>query len=151
MSELRIAYAVGEENLPAQEFIEMVNQVWPGDYDVERTRQALNATLNITARANGRLIGCVRVLTDGYFFGTITEILVIPEFQRCGVGSELLRLVREHTPTSLYFGAQPGKEAFYEKNGFQRGMQSFALSKKRGEQDILHGKGGNSAFTKRKI
>ena len=61
-------------------------------------------------------MGCLRILTDGYFFGTITELLVLPEYQRQGIGSRLLSLAKENTPTILYFGAQPGIEAFYEKN-----------------------------------
>ena len=27
----------------------------------------------------------------------------------------------------LYFGAQPGIEAFYEKNGCQKSLQSYAI------------------------
>lgn len=50
----------------------------------------------------------MRILTAGYFFGTITELLVLPEYQKQGVGSKLLELAKENTPTMLYFGAQPG-------------------------------------------
>ncbi|MBR2790124.1 MAG: GNAT family N-acetyltransferase, partial [Eggerthellaceae bacterium] len=64
-------------------------------------------------------------------FGTITELLVLPEYQRRGIGSHLLQLAREHTPTMLFFGAQPGVEAFYEKNGCTRGFPSFVIEKKR--------------------
>lgn len=41
-------------------------------------------TICLTARDNGTLVGCLRILTDGYFFGTITELLVLPEYQRPG-------------------------------------------------------------------
>lgn len=54
---------------------------------------------------------------DGYFFGTITELLVMPEYQKHGIGSRLLQLAKEASPTMLYFGAQPGVDPFYEKNG----------------------------------
>ena len=53
------------------------------------------------------------------------ELLVLPEYQGQGVGSCLLRLAREHTPTLLYFGAQPGQEGFYEKNGCRRSLPSY--------------------------
>ena len=33
-------------------------------------------TINITAYENEALIGCLRILTDGYYFGTITELLL---------------------------------------------------------------------------
>ena len=41
--------------------------------------------------------------------------------------SRLLQLAGIHTPTLLYFGAQPGAEAFYEKNGCRRNLPSFTL------------------------
>ena len=109
-------YKINDRKLAASTFIPFVNQIWQGDYDMERTQTALSKTLNITAYDKKRLVGCLRILTDGYFFGTITELLVLPEYQKQGVGSKLLELAKENTPTILYFGAQPGIEAFYEKN-----------------------------------
>ena len=88
-------------------------------------------TINITAYDNEVLIGCLRILTDGYYFGTITELLVLPEYQKQGVGSKLLQLAKDNTPTMLYFGAQPGIEKFYEKNGCKRSLQSYAIEKER--------------------
>ena len=104
-----------------------MNQVGPGDYDPARTEEALGRTICLTARDNGTLVGCLRILTDGYFFGTITELLVLPGYQGRGIGSRLLRLAREHTPTLLYFGAQPGLERFFETNGGPRSLQSYQI------------------------
>ena len=124
-------YIVDDKALTASDFVAFVNRVWPGNYDCARTWDALNRTLNITAYDGDVLVGCLRILSDGYFFGTITELLVLPEYQRRGIGSHLLQLAREHTPTMLFFGAQPGVEAFYEKNGCTRGFPSFVIEKKR--------------------
>ncbi|WP_138303109.1 MULTISPECIES: GNAT family N-acetyltransferase [Eubacteriales] len=123
-------YVVDDRKLTASVFLDFVNQVWQGDYDMERTRQALSRTLNITAYDDGKLIGCLRILTDGYFFGTITELLVLPEYQKKGIGSRLLELARENTPSMLFFGAQPGVEGFYEKNGCQKSLQSYIIEKR---------------------
>ena len=124
-------YRADDRELQATMFIEFVNQVWPGNYDMERTQDALSKTINITAYDGERLVGCLRILTDGCYFGTITELLVLPEYQRRGIGSRLLQLARDSAPTMLYFGAQPGVEAFYEKNGCEKGMQSYVIRKKR--------------------
>lgn len=97
---------------------------------MERTQQALDRTLNITAYDDGKLVGCLRILTDGYFFGTITELLVLPKYQKKGIGSRLLELARENTPSMLFFGAQPGVEGFYEKNGCQKSLQSYIIEKR---------------------
>ena len=124
-------YRVNDTRLAAVEFISFVNQIWPGNYDLEKADQALKKTLNITVYDCTQLVGCLRILTDGFFFGTITELLVLPEYQKKGVGSELLRLAKENTPTMLFFGAQPGVEGFYEKNGCQKSLQSYAIEKER--------------------
>ena len=50
---------------------------------------------------NELLVGCLRILTDGYYFGTITEFLVLPEYQKQGVGSNLLQLAKDNTPASF--------------------------------------------------
>ena len=125
-------FKVNDQRLSASTFLAFVNQVWPGDYNMDRTQAALSQTLNITAYDGELLAGCLRILTDGYYFGTVTELLVLPEYQRRGIGSRLLRLAKESTPTMLYFGAQPGLEPFYEKNGCQKGLQSYTIKKKRG-------------------
>ena len=124
-------YVVDDKKLNAATFIAFVNQVWQGSYYVEKKQGALYKTINITAYDNEVLIGCLRILTDGYYFGTITELLVLPEYQKQGVGSKLLQLAKDNTPTMLYFGAQPGIEKFYEKNGCKRSFQSYAIEKER--------------------
>lgn len=124
-------YKVDDKQLNASVFLSFVNQIWPGSYDTERTQNALSKTLNITAYDGSKLVGCLRVLSDGYYFGTITELLVLPEYRNQGVGSCLLQLAKANTPTMLYFGSQPGVEGFYEKNGCRKGMQSYMIEKKR--------------------
>lgn len=124
-------YKVDDKGLNASMFISFVHQVWPGDYDMERTKSALSKTLNITAYDQKELVGCLRILSDGYYFGTITELLVLPQYQKQGVGSKLLQLAKDNTPTMLYFGSQPDVEKFYEKNGCQKSLQSYMIKKGR--------------------
>lgn len=124
-------YKIDDRELNASMFISFVNQVWKGNYDIEQTKNALSKTLNITAYDNKMLVGCLRILSDGYYFGTITELLVLPQYQKQGIGSKLLQLAKDNTPTMLYFGAQPTAEKFYEKNGCQRSLQSYMIKKER--------------------
>lgn len=126
-----IEYKVNDQTLDAAVFISFVNRIWQGNYDTAKTQVALSKTMNITAYDDNALVGCLRILTDGYYFGTITELLVLNEYQKQGIGSNLLRLARDNSPTMLYFGAQPGVEQFYEKNGCHKGLQSFVIKKKR--------------------
>lgn len=126
-----IHYRVDDQDLDTAAFLAFAGQIWPGTYDVEKTRAALLKTLNITAYDGEVLVGCLRILSDGYYFGTITELLVLPVYQKRGIGSRLLQLARENAPTALYFGAQPGVGAFYEKNGCRRGLPSYTIPRKR--------------------
>ena len=122
-------YKIDDKMLKTPEFIEFVDKVWPGNYDINKSKDALSKTMNITAYDENKLVGCLRILSDGYFFGTITELLVLPDYQKKGIGSRLLQLAKENTPTMLYFGSQPGIEAFYEKNGCQKSLQSYMIKK----------------------
>lgn len=122
-------YVVNDKDLKAVDFISFANEVWEGEYDIEKTEMALSKTLNITAYEENKLVGCLRILTDGYYFGTITELLVLPAYQKKQIGSNLLKLAKENTPTILYFGAQPGLEEFYEKNGCLKSLQSYIIEK----------------------
>ena len=122
-------YKVDDKDLKAPDFISFANKIWQGNYDLKKTSEALSKTINITCYNNGVLVGCLRILTDGYFFGTITELLVLPEYQNHGIGSKLLLLAKENTPTLLYFGSQPEAEKFYEKNGCKKSLQSYIIEK----------------------
>ena len=126
-----IHYKVDDRELAAAEFLAFVNQIWQGNYEMQKTQAALSRTLNITAYDDKTLVGCLRILSDGYFFGTITELLVLPAYQKQGIGSRLLQLARDNTPTMLYFGAQPGVEAFYERNGCRKSLQSYMIERER--------------------
>ena len=124
-------YVVDDEGLAIEPFLDLVRRVWPGTYDPTLTGQALRRTTNVTAWHGAQLIGCVRLLTDGYFVGTIPEILVDPAWQGRGIGRRLMELVWEASPTGPFFGAQPGKGGFFEKLGYRRSLQSYARRKAR--------------------
>ena len=85
-------YKINDKELKANVFISFVNKVWKGQYNIEKAKVALSKTINITAYDGDLLVGCLRILTDGYFFGTITELLVLTEYQKHGIGTQLLHL-----------------------------------------------------------
>lgn len=126
-----ITYKNDDKKLHATVFIKMANQIWPGLYDEELMQKAINTTINITAWNDDTLIGCIRILSDGYLFGTISEILVLPEYQKQGIGKELMQRAADISPTSLFFGAQPNAVGFYEKLGIEKSLQSFSIKKPR--------------------
>jgi ribosomal protein S18 acetylase RimI-like enzyme len=128
---LNITYIVDDKEMSTDAFLTLVQQVWPGLYNEDMTRDALLKTINITAWDDQKLVGCSRLLTDGYLFGTITEILVAPDYQKKNIGKSLMDLTWECSPTSLFIGAQQGNEEFFEKLGFTKSIQSYQRKKPR--------------------
>ena len=47
--ERHLRYVVDDKELKTSDFISLANKIWPGDYDNERTKTALERTINITA------------------------------------------------------------------------------------------------------
>lgn len=86
-----------------------------------------NTPLLINAVHDGRSVGMVRVLTDFVTDAYITDVIVSPDFQGNGLGKQLvnktLERLKEYSlgnvklACSLY--ANPGKEPFYVKFGFE--------------------------------
>jgi ribosomal protein S18 acetylase RimI-like enzyme len=118
------------ESFAADEFLALAQRVWPRDYSLADTAAALQRTINIGAWDGSRLVGSIRILTDGYFFATIPEILVDPEYQRRGIGQRLMELALERTPRGkLAFGAQPESVTFFDRIGCERKLTSFVATR----------------------
>ncbi len=121
-----IAYREGPEAFLPADFIALAQQIWPRAYDPQRIAEALARTLNVGAWTDTRLVGSVRILSDGYLLSTIPEIMVAPDLQRQGIGRELMRRALLLAPGgAVFFGAQPGREGFFERIGFVRGPVGF--------------------------
>jgi ribosomal protein S18 acetylase RimI-like enzyme len=110
----------------ADTFLVLAQRVWPKNYDHAMVSEALKRTLNIGAWDEARLVGAVRLLTDGYLFATVPEILVDPDYRRRGIGRELMAQAVSHAPRrKLFLGAQPEAVTFFERIGCRRGLLGF--------------------------
>jgi aralkylamine N-acetyltransferase len=73
------------------------------------------------------LIGFGRTVDDGKYYALIVDLVVHPEFQSKGIGSNILSYLKNslesYTFTTLT--SSVGKEAFYEKQGWKRQVTSF--------------------------
>jgi GNAT superfamily N-acetyltransferase len=118
------------EGFDAGDFLALAQRVWPRDYSWAEAAAALERTINIGAWVGPRLIGSVRVLTDGYFFATIPEILVDPSYQRLGIGRRLMELALERAPRGkVAFGAQPQSVGFFDSIGCERRLTGFVAAR----------------------
>lgn len=112
----------------AASFVPLSERVRPNRYEVSRVRAALAKTTNIGAWDDGRLVGAVRVLSDGYTLSAVADILVDPEYQRLGIGRTLMQqALRAVQGARLSIDAQPDCIGFFERIGCERGATGFLL------------------------
>jgi GNAT superfamily N-acetyltransferase len=98
-----------------------------------RAAAALERTTNIGAWDGTRLVGVIRVISDTAYFAAVADLLVDPEYQRRGLGRELMNRAFETTPRgSLVVGAAPGTEGFFQRVGCSAGPSGFTMKKKSG-------------------
>lgn len=126
----QISYFKNSKNLTGENFLELIESVgWAGkeSWPVNKLDQAVNqVSSHYTAWSEKQIVGVVRVMSDGLIFSCIPELLVKPQFQAHGIGTELMRMVIEdYGSTIIFLGAQAGNETFFEKLGFKKGPQSY--------------------------
>ncbi|GIO09722.1 hypothetical protein J31TS6_57500 [Brevibacillus reuszeri] len=64
---MNLKYITNDQSLSANDFLDLAQDVWPGNYNTTQAKEALQKTINITAWDDKTLIGCARILSDGYF------------------------------------------------------------------------------------
>ncbi len=128
-----------KDGFTSEDFLALAQRVWPRDYSLGDTAAALERTINVGAWDGTRLVGSVRVLTDGHFFSTVPEILVDSDYQRRGIGRRLMELALERAPRGrLFFGAQPQSTAFFERIGCTRSLTGFVASRPLRDGPVPH-------------
>lgn len=81
-----------------------------------------NSLLTLAACEENRLIGILRAVGDGQTIVFVQDLLILPEYQRRGVGTALLRELLARYPQvrqiELTADDSPSLLAFYRKTGF---------------------------------
>ncbi|MFI1913351.1 GNAT family N-acetyltransferase [Nocardia sp. NPDC020380] len=91
-------------------------------------RMLAGANLFITARIDDRLIGIARSLTDGAYVTYLSDIAVDVEFQRRGVGRDLIKATREAAPRAkIVLLSAPAATDYYPHIGFTRHESAWTL------------------------
>lgn len=83
-----------------------------------------NTLYCVCALMDDETIGMARIIGDAGMAYYIHDVIVIPAYQRRGIGAQLMdkmmAYIRVHAHQNTVIGlmSAPGKEAFYEKYGF---------------------------------
>lgn len=117
-----------ENRLPEpQDYNELSWSVGWGTEPDGVVRAALRGTLfAICAFESGRLVGHARLIGDGALFVYVQDVMVHPDWQGKGVGTQLMERIveqidalKQRSPSlRAYLGASAGRESFYERFGF---------------------------------
>ncbi len=80
-----------------------------------------HASVIVTARAEGKLVGISRAITDFSYCTYLSDLAVAVDFQRRGIGRELIRRTHEAAGlhTALILLAAPQAESYYPQIGMQ--------------------------------
>ncbi len=92
-----------------------------------------NPNLTFTAWDGERLAGIAPALTDFSFCCYLSDLAVDQEYQRAGIGRELVRQVRVEIGerVSLLLLSAPEAMGYYPRVGFEKVVNGFAIQRVR--------------------
>lgn len=126
MSEKALLYRLGND-LDLDTVIDVYRRSTLGERrpvdDRERMRQMLaGANLVVSAWDGARLVGIARSLSDFSFATYVADMAVDVDYQRRGIGRELLRRTQQAGgKASLFLFAAPKAVDYYPRVGFKTG------------------------------
>lgn len=101
-------------------------------HDVSTLERALRRTTNVVAWDGRRLVGIIRVLTDGHRYAHLVELMVDAAHRRRGIGRELVRRAAREVPVPMVIGAVPAESMpFFARLGLP--VESGAGTVKHGD------------------
>lgn len=131
---VHIVYKIGEE-ISAEDFVSVLKasklgQRRPID-DLECVNGMVkNANLTVTAWDDKKLIGIARSVTDFQYCCYLSDLAVDDEYQRKGIGTQLIRLTKQNLgpKCTLILLSAPAATEYYPHIGFQRHPQAWVLN-----------------------
>jgi predicted N-acetyltransferase YhbS len=85
-----------------------------------------NHSFMIVAMDGNKTVGMSRLVFDKAYVAVIVDVIVLPKYQRCGIGKHMIRCLMDYLEDAYIPGehilvllmAARGKEVFYKKFGF---------------------------------
>lgn len=116
-----------ENKISYEDYNMLRKEVKWGELSKEQALEGLkNSAYIIACRDGERVVGSARVLWDGGYAAYICDVMVLPKYQRKGIGSRMIKEIMSYLNNQLKndwkimitLVAAKGKERFYEKFGF---------------------------------
>ena len=116
-----------ENTLSYEDYCRLRQSVGWTNFSKTQTEKSLERSLyTVVANSDDQAVGMGRLIGDGMYY-MIVDIVVLPTYQKLGIGSTILNMIVDYvnreTPvggrSSIQLIAEKGKEKFYEKRGFK--------------------------------
>ena len=127
MDDITLAYSIDSVNWA--ELAEVYRLAPLGTYDPERLQRAYEQSqVCCFAYRSTQLVAAGRALSDGEYFAFICDIVVLPEYQRQGIGTRIMNAMSERLAAEkVLLACVIGQEGFYRKLGFLKHTSVMAL------------------------
>lgn len=87
-----------------------------------------NSHTTVFVYRGDQLIGFGRAISDGVYQAAVYDVAVVPEFQRKGVGTSIIKhILARLSQCNFILYASPGKEGFYRTLGLRQMKTGMAL------------------------
>lgn len=102
--------------------------------DLPRLKRMIeNGDLLITAWDHDKLVGIARAITDFSYCCYLSDLAVDQQYQRQGIGRELIRLVQQQITdeVTLLLLSSPSAMDYYPRNGFDKVENGYRILRKK--------------------
>lgn len=115
------------DSLTVEEYLNIRDKVnWKKLFQEQAKKALANSLYVVAAYDEEKLVGMGRIVGDGAVICYVQDLIVVPDYQRKGVGSMVLKalisfvdnLRMEQSEMMLCLMSAKGREGFYEANGF---------------------------------
>lgn len=118
-----ITYSTKSENIDWDHAVNIFLRAPLGKHkrDPEKLEKAFESSYAVLyAFDKDKLVGMGRALCDGEYQAAIYDMVVLPEYQGKGIGTEIIERLCDQLPVeNIILYAVPGRESFYEKCEFK--------------------------------
>ncbi len=125
------------EKMTADEYNELRLSVdWKSLTQGQAERGLAHTAFVVAARDGEKIVGMGRMLFDYGYTAYLGDVIVRPEYQGQGIGTEIVTRLKDRVMEAaepgdkimFILGAAKGKDAFYEKFGFKVRPNDFSGS-----------------------
>ncbi|WP_027330654.1 GNAT family N-acetyltransferase [Marinimicrobium agarilyticum] len=137
---MNIEYSNTLEEVPWDRVSYLFEQVGWGARSPDKIERAFQSSSFVRfAYAGNELVGFGRTVDDGVYYGWIVDLVVLPSFQRRGIGKHILReLESDLSPfiTTMLVAAQ-GASGFYENQGWYKQRSAYIYPRSERQIDVF--------------